>query len=280
MIMKRQLIIIALLAAVSASLSAADNSTRRERNYLREGNSFYAEKRYADAEVAYRKAIEENAASETAMFNLASSLIRQAGSADPNSGNNPMGEAQQLLNTLAQSAQEATIAELAYYNLGNMAFNNNDFDRAINMYKSALRRNPDNDKARENLRLAQLKKQEQEQNQDNQDNQDQENQDNNQNKDQDNKDQNQDQDQNKDQNQDQNKDNKDQNQEQQNQNQNQDNKDKQPPQQQPQQSISDANADKILKAMENAENATRRKVQEQEKKEAANAAMRATGRQW
>lgn len=277
MIMKRQLIIIALLAASVASLSAADNSTRRERNFLREGNSFYAEKRYADAEVAYRKALEENAASEIAMFNLASSLIRQSGSADPNSGNNPMGEAQQLLSTLAQSAQESTLAELASYNLGNMAFNNNDFDRAISMYKGALRRNPDNDKARENLRLAQLKKQEQEQNQDNQD-QDKD-QDNQQNQDQQNQDQNQDQ--NNDQNQDnKDQDKKDQNQDQQDQQQNQDNKDKQPPQQQPQQTISDANADKILKAMENAENATRRKVQEQEKKEAANAAMRATGRQW
>lgn len=267
--MKRILLIILLaiaLAPVSAWAKDADNSTRKERNHIREGNKYYEEKRFADAEVAYRKALEENAASEIAMYNLATSLIRQSGSANPNEGNNPMAEAQSLLQNVAQSAQDISVAENAFYNLGNMAFNQQQYDQAINMYKGALRKNPDNDKARENLRLAQLKRRQQQNQDQNKD----------QNKDQDKQDQNKDQQQqqqNQDQNKDQDKQNQDQNQNQQKQDQKQ-----QPPQQQ-QGGISDANANKILKAMENEENATRRKVQDMKKKEAG-ASSRPRGKQW
>ena len=178
--MKRIAIIILLTAVLLPAMAQEkvnDTSTRKERNYIREGNGYYEEKRFADAEVAYRKALEENAASEIAMYNLATSLIRQSGSANPNEGNNPMAEAQSLLQTVAQSARDISVAENAFYNLGNMAFNQQQYDQAINMYKGALRKNPDNDKARENLRLAQLKRQEQQQNQDKDQNKDQDKQD-------------------------------------------------------------------------------------------------------
>lgn len=249
---------------VSADDKTPDASTRKERNYIREGNKFYEDKRYADAEVSYRKALEENAASQTAMYDLALSLIRQSGSADPNSGNNPLAEAQSLLQNVAQVAQDASLVENAFYNLGNIAFNSQQYDQAINMYKGALRKNPDNDKARENLRLAQLKRQQQ---QDQQQNQDQ-----NQDQDQQNQQDQQQQDQNKDENKDENKD--------QNQNQNQQqNKDQQQPPHEQRGGISDANAAKILKAMENEENATRKKVQEMKEKE-NNSSHRNRGKQW
>ena len=118
------------------------------------------------------------------------------------------------------------------------------------MYKGALRKNPDNDKARENLRLAQKKLQEQ------QNNQNQQNQNQQQNQDQDKKDQNKDQDK-------KNQDQKDQNQDKQPQQQDQKKNQQQPPQQS---GISDANAEKILKAMENEEAATRKRIEAQRKK--------------
>lgn len=140
--MNRILSLLLLLAASTSAFTAYaaddDNSTRKERNYIREGNSLYKEKRYADAEVAYRKALEENAMSDIAMYNLAASLIRQSGTADPNSGNNPMAEAQQLLQGLTQSSRDMQIVENAFYNLGNMAFNQQQYEQAINMYKLSL----------------------------------------------------------------------------------------------------------------------------------------------
>ncbi len=227
---------------------------KQERNFIVEGNKLYRNQRFAEAEVLYRKALEVAPGSETAAYNLAASLIRQAGSADPNAGNNPMQEAQALLSGLAKNATDVSISEKAYYNLGNMSFNKEDYAQSIEMYKNSLRKNPDNDLTRENLRLAQLKKKEQDQNKDkNQDkNQDQQNQDQKQ------------QDQQK--NPDQNQQNQDQNQDQQQQQQDKDKDKKQDRQQQ--QSISQSNADKILKAMENEEAATRRRIEAQQRKNA------------
>ena len=120
-----------------------------------------------------------------------------------------------------------------------------------------MRRNPDNDKARENLRLAQ-KRLEEQQNQNDDKNQDQ-------NKD-DNKEQEQkeNQNQNQNQNQDQNKDPNQDKQQQQQQNQ-----DKQQQQQQQSGGISKQNAEKILKAMENEENATRQRINAEKNKNGA-----------
>lgn len=217
------------------------HSTKQERNYVKEGNVLYHKQRFAEAEVMYRKALAARPASETAAYNLATSLIRQSGSADPNKGNNSHDEAKQLLAQVAENGQNADLSERAFYNLGCLAYNAQDYKQSIEMFKDALRRNPDNDSARDNLRLAQKKQQEQNQNQ-NQDKYNDNNQDKEQNKDQ-NKDQNQEQNQNPDQKKDQNK--------------------QQPPQQS---GISDANAEKILKAMENEEAATRRRVEAQRKK--------------
>lgn len=242
------LLALAILGSAPVLGAETDNSTRRERNLITEGNSLYRQERYADAEVAYKKALELNAMNETALFNLAASYLRQ-GSA---SGEN-LQEATQILNNLAKNAEDKAIAELSYFNLGNIAYNAKEYQKSIELYKNSLRRNPDNDKARENLRLAQKKLEEQQNQDQNQD----KNQDKDQNKDQ--KDQNQDKDNNKDQNQDKNKDqdkdqNKDQNQQQ---------------QQQQQGGISPENAEQILKAMENEENATRQRVEAERRKAGA-----------
>jgi len=266
--MKSRYIKILLLSAtlaVPAFMSAAgDNSTRRERNYIVEGNRLYHDERYADAEVAYRKALEIDAMNETAQFNLAAALLRQGSATGENEK-----QASQILGKLATDAENTTIAENSFYNLGNIAFNGQDYAKSIEMYKNALRRNPDNDKARENLRLAQKRLQDQ-QNQDQNQNQD---------KDKQNQNQNQDKDQNKNQNKDQNQDqNKDKNQDQDKDKQQPQNQ--QPQQQQPQQQrqsgISKENAEKILKAMENEENATRQRVNAERNKSGAPARRQVT----
>lgn len=271
--------IFAIMLIFPISLWAANESntsTKKERNYIRQGNEQYTENHYRDAEVLYKKALELNPSSEIAQFNLASSLMKQSGSAQADSPNNPIVQADSIFKNLAQNAVNKKVAENSYYNLGNISFDKQDYAQSIEMYKSALRINPENDDARENLRLAQLKKQEQEQNKDknkdkNKDNQQQKDKDNKQNKDQD-KDN---QDQNRQDKQDQNKDKQDQSQnQQQNQPQQKQNK-------QQSQGISDANAEKILKTMENEENVTRRKVNELKKKEdEKNASRRRITNQW
>lgn len=256
--MKRSLIAILSLFFVASSLFADNNTTRRQRNYITDGNKLYRQERYAEAEVAYRKALETDAMNEIAQFNLAASLLRQ-GSATEES----QKEATIILNNLAKDAENISIAEKAFYNLGNIAFNAQDYAKSIELYKNALRKNPDNDKARENLRLAQKRLQDQQQNQDNQDKNNQDNQD--QQDQQDNKDQQDQQDKKDQQNQD--KDKKD-NQDKNSNNPQQDKQNQQPENQQ-NGGISQQNAEKILKAMENEENATRARINAEKNKNGA-----------
>ncbi len=222
------------------------------RNLIKEGNRLYNDQRYAEAEVCYGKALELDPNSSVAQFNLAASLLKNSGNSDPSDSEGPLMKAAQMLQNLTRTSDNASVVEKSFYNLGNMAFNQQQYGQSIEMYQNVLRRNPDNDKARQNLRLAQLKQQEQQQNQDQ--NQDQQ---------QDQQDQQQDQQQ-----QDQQNQNQDQQQQQQNQQQNQQ-----------QQQMSDANAEKILKAMENEEAATRRRIEAQKAKE-QNSNRRITEKPW
>ncbi len=217
-------------------------SNRKERNAITAGNKLYNDGRYRAAMLKYQEALKMNPNSAVARYNLGLSQIRL--------GSNPSDTTQTAKDMLKKGcesmemvsklgSQKPDLAAKANYNLGNVCFNSEGYPQALDYYKQALRLNPDDAAAKRNLRITQLKMQNQ--NQDKDKNQDQ------------NKDQNQDQ--NKDQNKDQNQ-NKDQDQ---NKDQNQDQQQNKNQQQQPQ-DINQHTADQILKAMENKENQTRARV--------------------
>ena len=246
----------------------APKMTKKERVALRNGNKLYEKKRYAEAEVEYRKALQANPASEKAQFNLATALMRQgSATAKEDDEKNPMKQAEGMLTNLAESAQDKHLRGKACYDLGNIAYSRQDYGKAVEFYKQALRCNPDDDQARDNLRLAQLKKQQQDKNKD-------------QNKDQnqDNKDQNKDKNKNQDQNKDQDKQdqNKDQNKDQQNQD--QQNQDQQKQQQQ-QGGMSQQNAEQVLKAMQDRERATQQRINAEQAQQQRHERQR-TNKKW
>lgn len=249
------------VAALAQTKTQQPATVKKERNAISAGNKLYKDKRYAEAEVQYRKALEANPNSEIAQFNLASSLIKQdkpmpqlqQGGGEQQLSQ-PMQEATGLLQKIAESSSNKQLAGKASYDLGNIAYHQQNFAEAIAHYKQALRKNPDNNDARYNLRMAQLKKQQQDKNQD---------------KNKDNKDN---KDQNKDQNKDKNKDKQDQNKDKQDQDkkdqdkQNQDKKDQdkqeqqKQQQQQPKDGISKQNMDRILQTMQDKERETQQKM--------------------
>ena len=171
-------------------------STKAERNLIREGNSLFADENYADAEIAYSKALQANPASAPAAYNMGLAIAKQAAEGD---STGLAQRADSLFNHAAQLTHDKKLKSMAYYNMGNLSYNAQQYERAIQAYQNALRNVPTDDDARYNLRMAQLKLQEQQQQQQNQDkNQQNQNQDQDQNQDQQNQ-QNQDQNQNQDQ---------------------------------------------------------------------------------
>lgn len=252
--MKRKLLIFALSVVLPVcAFCQQDYSTKKERNYIREGNELFKEKRYAEAEAAFKKALQENGNSPIAKFNLATTYLKQVNLNDTTQ-NGLLSETQQLLKETASIA-EPKLASKAYYDLGNIFYNQKNYAQSIAMYKDALRRNPDDDQARQNLRLAQKQLQNQQNQQQNQDNK------------QDNKDQ---QKQNQDQNKEKNKNGQDQ--------QKPDNQQQKQPQQPPKNGMSKENAEQILQTMQNEEKNTQDKVNKAKMQQMKGG--RRTGKQW
>ena len=220
---------------------------------VRRGNRDYRKENYKEAEIEYRKAIVKDSLSVAANYNLAADLYRQ-GNAQ---------EAQKVLDRIKEVAPATENAADYYYNLGDVAIANQDWQGAVNAFEQSLLRNPGDLDAKENYIYAKKKleqqQQQQQQNQDNQ-NQDQNNQ---------NQDQNQNNDQNKDDNknddqQDQNKDQQD-NQNDQN-NQKDQNKDQNQQDQGQQPKITPQAAQQMLQAIQAKEKETQDKVNKEKAK--------------
>ena len=72
--MKRYLTFICFIMLVIAGYS--QESTRKERNFIYEGNQFYNNKQYKNAIESYNMALQENPSSEQALYNRALSMIQ------------------------------------------------------------------------------------------------------------------------------------------------------------------------------------------------------------
>ena len=237
-------------------LTALDAAGQVDRRDVRRGNRDYKKENYKEAEIEYRKAIVKDSLSMAANYNLAADLYRQ---------NNPQ-EAQKVLDRIKEQAPATEYAAEYWYNLGDVAIANQDWQTAVTAFEESLLKNPADMDARENYIYAKKKLEEQQQqnqqNDQNQDNQDQ-NQDQNQN------DQNKD---NQDQKNDQNQDNKN---DQDKQDQNRDQQQNQDQNQQPK--ITPQAAQQMLQAIQAKEKETQEKVK---KEKAAALQSRQKERNW
>ena len=279
--MIRSTIILGLMLLIAGSASGQKYPERRD---IRSGNKLYEKGDYTEAEVAYRRALEKNAESYEANFNLADALYKQK----------RYDEAAQMNAQLAADSAYMENAAAAYFHQGNALFQQRKLEEALEAYKNCMRLDPNDQQAKFNYAYTKklLEKDNQNQQQNNQNNQ----QNNQQNQQDQNKDQNKDQndnqqDQNKnqqDQNKDKNQDQKDQNNNQNDQNdQNQQNDDKSggqnPDQQQDQNQqpqpqnggMSREEAERMLDAVQGSEDNTKKKVDAQKVR-----AVGASGKNW
>lgn len=211
-----------------------------DRSEVRAGNREFKKGEFREAELDYKRALEEDSTSVTAKYNLGNALYKTES----------YSEAELYLKGLGDSLKSVSASKASdcFHNSGNLALKQKKYQEAVDAYKESLRLEPDNFETKSNLAYAQkmLKEQQQQQQQQNQqDQQDQQNQ-------QDQQDQNQQQNQNQDQ-----QDNRDQD-NQQDQNRNQDQQDNQNQQNQPQ--ITPQAAQQMLQAIEDKEKQTQDKV--------------------
>jgi tetratricopeptide (TPR) repeat protein len=207
--------------------------SQAERKFVRRGNRQYEDKKFQEAEIQYRKALEKSPSSVAADYNLGNSLYRQK----------QFDAAAQRYKELSGKQEVRQTLSSDYYNLGNALYKSGKYQESIDAYKSALRQTPGDMDAKHNLQLAmkklEMEKQKKKENQQNkQDKQDNKN---------DNK---------KDDKQQQNQDNENQ--------QSDERKGQQQDKQNVSGQISAQDAERILQALENEEKNVLKKVQEQQ----------------
>ena len=126
-----------------------------ERKLIREGNDLYNKKKFADAEIQYRKSLEKNKESTVGTYNLGNSLYKE-------------GKFDEAVSRYSQNINQKMPSELKaknYHNLGNALMESKKYEEAVDAYKNALKASPDDKDTRYNLAYAMSKLQQQQQQQ-------------------------------------------------------------------------------------------------------------------
>ena len=187
---------------------------QKESALIRSGNKFYKQKQFDQSIQQYQKALEKSPLDPTVNYNLGNTEFRK----------NSFEDATKLYQTSIDHADNNLHKENGYYNQGVAWSKQKKLEESIGSWKNALKLDPKDEEARENLEkaLLELKKKQQQDKKD------------------DKKDQNKKQDQNKD---------------------NQDKKDQQNKQpQQPQSKLTKKQVEQLLKALQQKENEAQQKM--------------------
>lgn len=115
---------------------------------IRKGNEHYKLSEFEQAEKEYKQAVAKEPTNSTALYNLANALQQQK----------KYEEAHKVLANLLQQSGNRGIRSAAHYNNGVAYTREKNLEESIESYKAALRLNPDDKQARENLQKALLEK--------------------------------------------------------------------------------------------------------------------------
>lgn len=147
--MSRQVLIL-FLAIAGIQRGNAQNTA------IREGNKLYKEGRYDDALTAYDKAVKKNPGDATAMYNRSNTLAKKGDKA----------AAMEAYDKIISNTADAGIKERSYYDKGVLHQQQQQLDESIEAWKAALKLDPEDKSARENLEKALREKKKQEQKKD------------------------------------------------------------------------------------------------------------------
>ena len=146
------------VAVMLLFLTALSVTAQTDRLYIRQGNKQFRMGDYPNAEVSYRKAIEQNPKNPQASFNLGNALMAQK---KDSAAVTQFENASRLETNPLRKAQ-------SFHNIGVICQTHKMYGEAIEAYKNALRLNPNDDETRYNLVLCKHQKQKQDQQKQNQ----------------------------------------------------------------------------------------------------------------
>ena len=159
----RNLIIYMSIFVSVLLFAATDAYAQVDKKDVRRGNRDFKKENYREAEIDYRKALVKDSLSLAANYNLASTLYREGDYA----------QAQQTLERVKEVAPVTEYAADYYFNLGDAALQQKDYQKAVESFAECLLRNPGDLQAKENFIYARKMLQDQQQNQQNQNDQNQ-----------------------------------------------------------------------------------------------------------
>jgi tetratricopeptide (TPR) repeat protein len=133
-------IIVAILTLLFSSISFSQSN----RSTINDGVDKYEEKKYTDAEVDFRKVVENSPKSFEANFNLGTSYYKQEKYED----------AIKSFTSSLESAEDNQSKAKVFHNIGNSLLKSNKLEESIEAYKTALKFNPDDQDTKYNLSYA------------------------------------------------------------------------------------------------------------------------------
>ncbi|MEK7249160.1 MAG: tetratricopeptide repeat protein, partial [Bacteroidota bacterium] len=114
--MMKRLLVIGHLSLVMSIAPA-----QSVRSLVNGGNDLYAEKKFTDAEVNYRKALEKDITSVPGHYDLGNSLYKQ----------NKYDKSTKSYQDAAQKSETRSAKAQAYFNLGNAQLKSQKYDEAV-----------------------------------------------------------------------------------------------------------------------------------------------------
>jgi Ca-activated chloride channel family protein len=163
-----------LVLSILLCISIISKGQKTEYDHISTGNKLYKDSSFVEARTEYQEAYKLNGNSFEAVFNLGNALYKQ---------DSLEAAAHQFRLASTMSDDKLKQAE-AFHNLGNTYLKQKDYQKSIDAYKDALRRNSKDEDTRYNLSYARKMLDNQDQNKDDQ-NKDDQNKDDQENKDQD-----------------------------------------------------------------------------------------------
>jgi len=146
------------LLVVAGFLLPITSKAQNTKQLIKKGNEAYEKKDYDNAITQYQQATVKDPADPTAQYNLGNALYK----------NKKTDEAVLAYDEAASNASSKTDKSKSFYNKGVVLQNNKKLPECIEAYKNALKLNPQDEDARQNLQkaLQQQKEQQEKENKD------------------------------------------------------------------------------------------------------------------